>query len=133
MINKLSLDDRGDDMTFVSAVAGSLFADGTTNWGRIASLLAFGAVVCQYLKERGRLNCVELVSQEISTYLLSDQRDWMVKNNSWVSYDLCLTDRMWQECCVTIVQQSHLFCPHTFFNPIHYAQILILTFGILCF
>ncbi|XP_026172364.1 induced myeloid leukemia cell differentiation protein Mcl-1b isoform X2 [Mastacembelus armatus] len=83
MINKLSLDDRGDDVRFVSTVAKSLFADGTTNWGRIASLVAFGAVVCQYLKEKGRGDCVELVGQEISTYLLSDQRDWLVKNNSW--------------------------------------------------
>ncbi|XP_008295832.1 induced myeloid leukemia cell differentiation protein Mcl-1b [Stegastes partitus] len=83
MINKLSLDDRGDDVSFVSAVAKSLFADRTTNWGRITSLVAFGAVVCQYLKERGRENCVDLVSEEISTYLLCDQRDWLVKNNSW--------------------------------------------------
>ncbi|XP_070691669.1 induced myeloid leukemia cell differentiation protein Mcl-1b [Pempheris klunzingeri] len=83
MINKLSLDERGDDTRFVSAVAKSLFADGTTNWGRIASLVAFGAVVSQYLKERGRENCVDLVGQEISTYLLSAQRDWLVKNNSW--------------------------------------------------
>ncbi|XP_033496908.1 induced myeloid leukemia cell differentiation protein Mcl-1b [Epinephelus lanceolatus] len=83
MINKLSLDDRRDDDSFVSAVAKSLFADGTTNWGRVASLVAFGAVVCQYLKEKGRENCVELVAQEISTYLLSDQRDWLVKNNGW--------------------------------------------------
>ncbi|XP_074509123.1 induced myeloid leukemia cell differentiation protein Mcl-1b [Sebastes fasciatus] len=83
MVNKLSLDDRTDDASFVSAVAKSLFADGTTNWGRVASLVAFGAVVCQYLKERGRENCVELVGQEIATYLLSDQRDWLVKNNGW--------------------------------------------------
>lgn len=83
MINKLSLDDREDDASFVSAVATSLFADGTTNWGRIASLVAFGAVVCQYLKEKNRENCVELVAQEFSTYLLSDQRDWLVKNNGW--------------------------------------------------
>uniref|UniRef100_A0A3Q0RA11 MCL1 apoptosis regulator, BCL2 family member b n=1 Tax=Amphilophus citrinellus TaxID=61819 RepID=A0A3Q0RA11_AMPCI len=83
MVNKLSLDERGEDVTFVSAVAKSLFADKTTNWGRIASLMAFGAVVCQRLKEKGRDNCVELVSQEISTYLLSDQRDWLVKNNAW--------------------------------------------------
>ncbi|KAM6936737.1 induced myeloid leukemia cell differentiation protein Mcl-1b [Lycodopsis pacificus] len=83
MVNKLSLDDRSDDTSFVRLVAKSLFADGTTNWGRIASLVAFGAVVCQYLKERGRGNCVELVGQEISTYLLSDQRDWLVKNNAW--------------------------------------------------
>ncbi|XP_068426642.1 induced myeloid leukemia cell differentiation protein Mcl-1b [Clinocottus analis] len=83
MINKLSLDDSSDDASFVRAVATNLFADGTTNWGRIASLVAFGAVVCQYLKEKGRGNCVELVGQEISTYLLSDQRDWLVKNNAW--------------------------------------------------
>lgn len=87
MINKLSLDDSGDDTSFVSAVAKSLFADGTTNWGRVTSLMAFGAVVSQHLKEKGRENCVEQVGREISTYLLSDQRDWLVKNNSWVSYD----------------------------------------------
>ncbi|XP_070767431.1 induced myeloid leukemia cell differentiation protein Mcl-1b [Enoplosus armatus] len=83
MINKLSLDDRGDNASYIGAVAKSLFADGTTNWGRIASLVAFGAVVSQYLKEQGRENGVELVGQEISKYLLSDQRDWLVKNNSW--------------------------------------------------
>ncbi|KAM6910749.1 induced myeloid leukemia cell differentiation protein Mcl-1b [Xenentodon cancila] len=82
MIKKLSLDDT-DDMGFVSAVATSLFADGTTNWGRIASLVAFGVAVCQHLKERGRDSCVDSVAQEISTYLLTHQGDWLVKNNSW--------------------------------------------------
>ncbi|XP_059195687.1 induced myeloid leukemia cell differentiation protein Mcl-1b isoform X1 [Centropristis striata] len=86
MINKLSLDDRPDDASFVSAVAKSLFADGTTNWGRVASLLAFGAVVCQYLKEKDRQNCVELVGKEITTYLLTDQRDWLVQNNGWAGF-----------------------------------------------
>ncbi|XP_071766233.1 induced myeloid leukemia cell differentiation protein Mcl-1b [Centroberyx gerrardi] len=83
MVNKLGLDERGDDMTVVTSVAKNLFGDGTTNWGRITSLVAFGAVVCQYLKEKRREHCVELVGQEISTYLLTDQRDWLVKNNSW--------------------------------------------------
>ncbi|KAM8870918.1 induced myeloid leukemia cell differentiation protein Mcl-1b isoform 2-T2 [Spinachia spinachia] len=83
MVNKLSLDDRSDDASFVREVATSLFADGTTNWGRIASLVAFGAVVCQHLKEQGRGNCVELVGQEISAYLLSEQRDWLIKNKAW--------------------------------------------------
>ncbi len=87
MINKLSLDDRGDNASFVGAVAKSLFSDGTTNWGRIVSLVAFGAVVSQYLKDSGRANCVDLVAQEISAYLLADQREWLVKNNSWVSSD----------------------------------------------
>ncbi|KAG7271648.1 hypothetical protein CRUP_033972 [Coryphaenoides rupestris] len=83
MIKKLGLEGRGDDMTFVTSVAASLFADGTTNWGRIASLVAFGAAVSHYLKAMGREHCVTLVAQEISSYLLSDQREWLVKNNSW--------------------------------------------------
>lgn len=83
MINKLELDERGDDMSFMSSVAKSLFSDGTTNWGRIASLVAFGTVVCMYLKKEDREQCVSLVGHEISTYLLNDQREWLIKNNSW--------------------------------------------------
>lgn len=85
IINKLSLDDRGDNVSFVSEVAKSLFSDGTTNWGRVASLVAFGAIVSQHLKEKGRAQCVEQVAEEISSYLLSHQRNWLVKNKSWVS------------------------------------------------
>ncbi|XP_029928262.1 induced myeloid leukemia cell differentiation protein Mcl-1b [Myripristis murdjan] len=83
MVRKVALDERGDDMSFVTSVAKSLFGDGTTNWGRIASLVAFGAVVCQHLREKGRDHCVSSVSREISTYLLSDQREWLIRNNSW--------------------------------------------------
>ncbi|XP_051922462.1 induced myeloid leukemia cell differentiation protein Mcl-1b [Hippocampus zosterae] len=83
IINKLSLDDRGDNVSFVSEVAKSMFSDGTTNWGRVASLVAFGAIVSQHLKEKGRAHCVEPVADEISSYLLSHQRNWLVKNKSW--------------------------------------------------
>uniref|UniRef100_A0A4W5QGT1 MCL1 apoptosis regulator, BCL2 family member b n=1 Tax=Hucho hucho TaxID=62062 RepID=A0A4W5QGT1_9TELE len=83
MIAKLDLDDRCDDMRVINSVAKTMFGDRVTNWGRIASLVAFGAVVSQHLKENGRGHCVDLVGQEIATYLLSDQRDWLVKNNAW--------------------------------------------------
>ncbi|XP_046893666.1 induced myeloid leukemia cell differentiation protein Mcl-1b [Hypomesus transpacificus] len=86
MISKLSLDDRGDDMSVITSVAKNIFSDGTTNWGRIVSLVAFGSVVCQYQKKNGRENCVELVGQEISNYLLGDQRDWLISNNSWEGF-----------------------------------------------
>lgn len=81
----MSLDDRGDDVSFISSVAKDIFADGVNNWGRITSLVAFGAVVAKYMKDNGRRDCVEQVAQEISTYLLTDQRDWLIKNNGWVS------------------------------------------------
>ncbi|CAL8358629.1 unnamed protein product [Arctogadus glacialis] len=86
MIQKLELDGRGEDMSFVTSVAKSLFADSTTNWGRIASLVAFGAALCRYLEARGKEGCVSLVAEEISSYLLSDQREWLVKNNSWEGF-----------------------------------------------
>ncbi|CAN9514434.1 unnamed protein product [Ophioblennius macclurei] len=83
MINKLSVEEREGDMSFLESVARSLFSDGTTNWGRIASLVSFGAVVCQHMKEQGRTNCVDMVAEQISTYLLHEQREWLIKNNSW--------------------------------------------------
>lgn len=71
----------------VSVLARSIFADGFTNWGRIISLVAFGVVACQNSnkKEEGRLALVESVGEEISAYLLTDQKDWLLENNSWVS------------------------------------------------
>lgn len=119
MVKKLTLDER-EDASFVSSVAKSLFADGTTNWGRVVSLMAFGAVVSQYLKEKGRGHCVEQVGQEISTYLLTEQRDWLVKNNSWVScYGSCLNDRMfekkknWLHNCPHCATQAYVSSAHT--------------------
>ncbi|KAJ8009822.1 hypothetical protein DPEC_G00071010 [Dallia pectoralis] len=73
-------------MRCVGRVAASLFADGTANWGRVASLVAFGAAVCQCLKEMGRENCVELVGEEISEYLLTSQKYWLVTHDSWEGF-----------------------------------------------
>ncbi|XP_042166573.1 induced myeloid leukemia cell differentiation protein Mcl-1-like [Oncorhynchus tshawytscha] len=83
MINTLYVDDRGDDVKFLSALAHIIFQDGTVNWGRVASLTSFGTAVCQYLKDKGRDNCVELVGEEISAYLLTHHKDWLVEHNSW--------------------------------------------------
>uniref|UniRef100_A0A4W5Q5Q2 MCL1 apoptosis regulator, BCL2 family member b n=1 Tax=Hucho hucho TaxID=62062 RepID=A0A4W5Q5Q2_9TELE len=83
MINTLYMYDRGDDVRFVSTLAHIIFRDGTVNWGRVASLTSFGAAVCQYLKDEGRDNCVELVGEEISAYLVTHHKDWLVKHNSW--------------------------------------------------
>ncbi|XP_019733665.1 induced myeloid leukemia cell differentiation protein Mcl-1-like [Hippocampus comes] len=83
MVNELSLDQRGLDRSFVSQVAQTEFANGNINWGRIASLLAFCAVLSQALKENQQERCVELVAQEVSTYLLSHQRTWLVQHNGW--------------------------------------------------
>ncbi|XP_030640256.1 induced myeloid leukemia cell differentiation protein Mcl-1b [Chanos chanos] len=87
MITKLSLDERGNDMSIISGVARDLFSDGKTNWGRIASLLTFGVVVCQHLKDMGQKERVNLVAEEISSYLLSEQRTWLIDNNAWDGFE----------------------------------------------
>ncbi|XP_061110272.1 induced myeloid leukemia cell differentiation protein Mcl-1-like [Conger conger] len=83
MIQRLCLDERDDDMSFVATVAENLFSDGSTNWGRIVSLVAFGATVCQHLKEAGREGCVDQVGVQISSYLLNHKKDWLLSNNGW--------------------------------------------------
>ncbi|XP_016144699.1 induced myeloid leukemia cell differentiation protein Mcl-1 homolog [Sinocyclocheilus grahami] len=83
MIARLNLEQKGEDVSFVKTVATEVFSDGITNWGRIASLLAFGAVVCKHQNDKGLSKCVSLVGKEISSYLLTTQRDWLLKNNAW--------------------------------------------------
>ncbi|KAM8825912.1 induced myeloid leukemia cell differentiation protein Mcl-1b [Synchiropus picturatus] len=83
IISKFTEDKQAINESVVNVVSKSMFSDGKTNWGRIASLVAFGVTVCQYLKERGQTDCVSLVSKEISSYLLLEQRDWLLQNNSW--------------------------------------------------
>ncbi|KPP69145.1 hypothetical protein Z043_112122 [Scleropages formosus] len=86
MIQKLDVDHREDDTSFVTAVAKNLFSDGHTNWGRIASLIAFGAVVCQRLKDSGREHCVDSVASQISSYLVTEQQDWLSNNKGWEGF-----------------------------------------------
>ncbi|XP_048848529.1 induced myeloid leukemia cell differentiation protein Mcl-1 homolog [Brienomyrus brachyistius] len=86
MIKKLQLDKRGDDTSFVTTVAMEIFSDNVTNWGRIVSLIAFGGVVCKYLKDHGQGDCVNNVADQISCYLLQHQRDWLNRNNGWEGF-----------------------------------------------
>ncbi|XP_048880386.1 induced myeloid leukemia cell differentiation protein Mcl-1b [Brienomyrus brachyistius] len=83
MIGKLGLDQKSDDMIIIRTVAQQLFSDGTTNWGRIVSLVAFGAEVCSYLKKTGRGHCIKAVGYQISSYLLSEHRLWLYNNKAW--------------------------------------------------
>nr|ACC61296.1 myeloid cell leukemia protein [Cyprinus carpio] len=71
MIQRLQLDSQPASLDFIRCIASTMFKDGVTNWGRIASLVAFGAVVCSRLKELQQDQCVERVAEQISSYLTS--------------------------------------------------------------
>ncbi|KAI4792872.1 hypothetical protein KUCAC02_033067 [Chaenocephalus aceratus] len=83
MISGLSSDESVDD---VIRVASELFGDGITNWGRIVTLVAFGAVLSRHLKDTGRAGCVEPLGHRISTYLLTYHREWLVNNAAWEGF-----------------------------------------------
>ncbi|XP_077101793.1 induced myeloid leukemia cell differentiation protein Mcl-1a [Siphateles boraxobius] len=86
MLQRLHMDSQPDSMDFIGSIAKNMFSDGGTNWGRITSLVAFGAVVCSRLKECQREECVEAVAQQISSYLISEQHHWLQKNNGWEGF-----------------------------------------------
>ncbi|XP_039521846.1 induced myeloid leukemia cell differentiation protein Mcl-1a [Pimephales promelas] len=74
------------DSLDIGTIAKTMFSDGSTNWGRITSLVAFGAVVCSRLKECQREESVEAVAQQISSYLISEQHHWLRNNNGWEGF-----------------------------------------------
>ncbi|KAK1154683.1 induced myeloid leukemia cell differentiation protein Mcl-1 [Acipenser oxyrinchus oxyrinchus] len=74
------------EVGFVTDVAENLFSDGTTNWGRVVSLVAFGAVVARHLKQSGLEHCIEPLGESISSFLLRDKRAWMIENGAWEGF-----------------------------------------------
>ncbi|XP_051526733.1 induced myeloid leukemia cell differentiation protein Mcl-1-like [Myxocyprinus asiaticus] len=86
MMQKLLVDSQPDDMDFISSIAQKMFSDGSTNWGRISSLVAFGAEVCTRLKAAKREHCIDRVAEQISSYLMSEQHDWLLKNKGWYGF-----------------------------------------------
>ncbi|MGH0181367.1 UNVERIFIED_CONTAM: hypothetical protein FKN15_006433 [Acipenser sinensis] len=84
IINRLNVGQEME-VDFVTDVAESLFSDRTTNWGRVVSLVAFGAVVARHLKDSGLEHCIEPLGEQISSFLLRDKSAWMIENGAWVS------------------------------------------------
>ncbi|XP_073678623.1 induced myeloid leukemia cell differentiation protein Mcl-1a [Garra rufa] len=83
MLQRLQLESQPEDMSVIGSIAKTMFKDDTTNWGRIVSLVAFGAVACSRLMELQRERCVEMVAEQISSYLISEQHDWFLNNKGW--------------------------------------------------
>ena len=89
VIDELHLSERGDDMSFLTAAAKDLFRTSpVATWEHVATLLCFGVLVCQeMMRERDAEECVELVENEISTYLLDNHRDWLRRNCAWRGFN----------------------------------------------
>lgn len=85
MLRKMEIKNESDLKT-VSEVAKFVFDDGVTNWGRITTLIAFGAFVAKHLKSINQEGCVGALAEIITDVLVTDKRDWLVEHDGWEGF-----------------------------------------------
>ncbi|XP_004461657.1 induced myeloid leukemia cell differentiation protein Mcl-1 [Dasypus novemcinctus] len=82
MLRKLDIKNE-DDVKSLSRVMVHVFSDGITNWGRIVTLISFGAFVAKHLKSINQESCIEPLAESITDILVRTKRDWLVKQRGW--------------------------------------------------
>ena len=65
MLRKLDIKNE-DDVKSLSRVMVHVFSDGVTNWGRIVTLISFGAFVAKHLKSINQESCIEPLASNIT-------------------------------------------------------------------
>ncbi|XP_074836657.1 induced myeloid leukemia cell differentiation protein Mcl-1 isoform X2 [Carettochelys insculpta] len=85
MLRKLDIKNE-EDLKSVSAVATHVFSDGITNWGRIVTLISFGAFVAKHLKSINQENCINKLAGIITDVLVTDKRDWLINQRGWEGF-----------------------------------------------
>lgn len=85
MLRKLDIKSE-DDVKSLSRVMAHVFSDGVTNWGRIVTLISFGAFVAKHLKSINQESCIDPLAESITDVLVRTKRDWLVKQRGWVSW-----------------------------------------------
>nr|XP_044994460.1 induced myeloid leukemia cell differentiation protein Mcl-1 [Jaculus jaculus] len=82
MLRKLDIKNE-DDVKSLSRMMVHVFSDGVTNWGRIVTLISFGAFVAKHLKSINQESCIEPLAEIITDVLVRTKRDWLVKQRGW--------------------------------------------------
>ncbi|XP_037682007.1 induced myeloid leukemia cell differentiation protein Mcl-1 [Choloepus didactylus] len=82
MLRKLDIKNE-DDVKSLSRVMVHVFSDGITNWGRIVTLISFGAFVAKHLKSINQESCIEPLAESLTDILVRTKRDWLVKQRGW--------------------------------------------------
>ena len=82
MLQKLDIKNE-DDVKSLSRVMVHVFSDRVTNWGRIVTLISFGAFVAKHFKSINQESCIEPLAESITDVLVRSKRDWIVKERGW--------------------------------------------------
>ncbi|EOA94028.1 Induced myeloid leukemia cell differentiation protein Mcl-1-like protein, partial [Anas platyrhynchos] len=84
MLRKLEI-KKEEDLQAVGEVAAHLFSDGVTNWGRVVTLISFGAFVARHLKSVKQEKSIGSLAR-IITDLVSSKREWLVSQGGWEGF-----------------------------------------------
>ncbi|PKK18514.1 myeloid cell leukemia 1 [Columba livia] len=85
MLRKLQI-QREEDLRAVCEVAAHMFSDGVTNWGRVVTLISFGAFVAKHLKSIGQERSIGALAAILTDALVSSKREWLTSQGGWEGF-----------------------------------------------
>ncbi|NXC42659.1 MCL1 protein, partial [Penelope pileata] len=85
MLRKLEI-KKEEDLQSVCEVAAHVFSDGVTNWGRVVTLISFGAFVAKHLKSINQEKCISSLAGIITDALVSSKREWLLSQGGWEGF-----------------------------------------------
>ncbi|XP_074385396.1 induced myeloid leukemia cell differentiation protein Mcl-1 [Zonotrichia albicollis] len=85
MLRKLQIQQE-EDLQCVVEVAAQMFSDGVTNWGRVVTLIAFGAFVAKHLKSIQQEQSVSSLAGIITDALVNSKREWLESQGGWEGF-----------------------------------------------
>ncbi|XP_010569513.1 PREDICTED: induced myeloid leukemia cell differentiation protein Mcl-1 isoform X2 [Haliaeetus leucocephalus] len=85
MLRKLEI-QKEEDLQSVCEVAAHVFSDGVTNWGRVVTLISFGAFVAKHLKSINQERCISSLAGIITDALVSSKREWLMSQGGWEGF-----------------------------------------------
>uniref|UniRef100_A0A8B9P3N9 MCL1 apoptosis regulator, BCL2 family member n=1 Tax=Apteryx owenii TaxID=8824 RepID=A0A8B9P3N9_APTOW len=85
MLRKLEI-KKEEDLQSVCEVAAHVFSDGVTNWGRVVTLISFGAFVAKHLKSINQEKCISSLAGIITDALVSSKREWLMSQGGWEGF-----------------------------------------------
>ncbi|XP_032841382.2 induced myeloid leukemia cell differentiation protein Mcl-1 [Tyto alba] len=85
MLRKLEI-QKEEDLQSVCEVTAHMFSDGVTNWGRVVTLISFGAFVAKHLKSINQEKCISSLAGIITDALVSSKREWLMSQGGWEGF-----------------------------------------------
>ncbi|NXS53740.1 MCL1 protein, partial [Brachypteracias leptosomus] len=85
MLRKLEI-QKEEDLQSVCEVAAHMFSDGVTNWGRVVTLISFGAFVAKHLKSINQEKCISSLAGIITDALVSSKHEWLMSQGGWEGF-----------------------------------------------